>query len=300
MILELSGGLGNQMFQYAAARKLQLETGEKIFCNLYAFEADKQRKYALQHFQAHHNLFFLPKREQKRQGIRKEILIRIFYKLGFMRGKAGFEKLSKWGLAVSFDIYAYYPLPIKKNMYLKGNFQSWKYFAGIRKQLIQDFSCEEEPDAKNKDMLNRIRGSESVCVHIRRGDYITNRKDEKFLNICGKEYYQTAIDKMKQQLEKPVFFIFSNTHEDLIWVREHFELPEHVVYADMGNSDYQELRLMSACRNFIISNSTFSWWAQYLSENAEKIVIAPGKWNREKAQDASDIYMDNWQLIDVK
>lgn len=299
IVLELAGGLGNQMFQYAAARSLQQKTGEKIACNLYQFQFDQQREYSLLHFALHDNLVFWKPGKQNLYGKQKELWIRILHKIGATRGKRSFETLARHGFAMSFDIYAFYPMPLRKNMYLKSNFQSWKYFAEIRELLLNDFAFREEPDKKNTDMLQRIQQTEAVCVHIRRGDYVTNPKDAKFLNICGKDYYEKAIESMKKQLQHPVFYIFSNTKQDLDWIKQHYAMPEKSIYVDLNNQDYQELRLMKECKHFIISNSTFSWWAQYLCTNTEKIVMAPSRWNNEESQDASDIYMKNWQLIEV-
>ena len=104
---------------------------------------------------------------------------------------------------------------------------------------------------------------------------------------------------MAEKLKNPVFYIFSNNSEELMWIKENYRLGEYDIrYVDQKHSDYEELRMMYHCKHFIISNSTFSWWAQYLASNQEKVVIAPSKWNNE--ENAEDIYMPGWEIVEVE
>ena len=106
--------------------------------------------------------------------------------------------------------------------------------------------------------------------------------------------------KITEQVENPVFYVFSNSSDDINWIKENYDFSDYnVEYVDLNNPDYEELRLMYSCKHFIISNSTFSWWAQYLCENENKIVIAPSEWNRH-FDDCSGIYMPEWQVIEVE
>ena len=107
------------------------------------------------------------------------------------------------------------------------------------------------------------------------------------------------MERVKEKVENPVFYIFSNTPEDIAWIKEHYDFSEYnVEYVDLNNPDYEELRLMYSCKHFIISNSTFSWWAQYLGEYENKVVVAPSEWNRE-VDDCSGIYMSGWEIVEV-
>ena len=104
--------------------------------------------------------------------------------------------------------------------------------------------------------------------------------------------------KMKAQKPDAVFYIFTNNHKEVEWIREHYNFDGFTVrYVDLDNPDYEELRLMYSCKDFIISNSTYSWWGQFLSDNPDKIVMAPSVWNRE--MNADGIYMKEWQVIEV-
>jgi len=121
--------------------------------------------------------------------------------------------------------------------------------------------------------------------------------------VCSEEYYIKAMKYIESKLENPVFYIFSNTHEDIEWIKSNMKFRDkwNIKYVDQNNKDYVELFLMKSCYSFIISNSTFSWWAQYLSENENKIVVAPSIWNKEEIykNESKKIYISDWHLIDV-
>ncbi len=300
MIVELSGGLGNQLFEYAAARYIQLQTGEQIIFNLYPFQHDPQREYSLGHFALDEEVSKLSRCQSWLKGNWSEILCHIYHRRGLTRGAESFQKLSRKGLLLSFDVYRYYPIDAaKKGYYWKGNFQSEKYFPKMKQVLQKDFALKEElPDSTQK-LIEEMQNCQSVCVHVRRGDYVTNPVDHQILDICGKRYYEKAMDYVTGQIRNPVFYIFSNTKEDLDWIRENYRFQGDVRYVDLEQPDYLELKTMSMCKHFIISNSTFSWWAQYMADNGEKIVVAPSIWYNGDAQDATDIYQDAWHIIDV-
>ena len=154
----------------------------------------------------------------------------------------------------------------------------------IRKEL----QIKDELEGKNKKVYEEIKKSNSVCVHIRRGDYVGS-----FYEVCTKEYYLDAIKLMNKKVKNTHFYIFS---DDISWAKENLGLKD-VTYIDWKNNQYQDLKLMSSCKNFIMSNSSFSYWAQFLSENEEKVVIAPSKWFKNGKK--IDIYEDSWNLIEI-
>lgn len=133
---------------------------------------------------------------------------------------------------------------------------------------------------------------------MRLGDYLAPEWKDK-LYICTPEYYQKAVELMKMKVQNPVFFIFSNRPKDFEWIKEHIHLDAKIVYVNLGNSDYEDLKLMYSCKHFIMSNSTYSWWAQWLGEYRQKVVIAPSRFNNYPRWDMSGIYMDSWNLIDL-
>lgn len=300
MIVELSGGLGNQMFEYAAARCVQLQNGDEIRFNLYPFRNDPQREYSLGHFALDRECKKLTNLGASVRGTWSEFLCHLYHRMGLTRGEQSFRKLASRKLLLTFDVYKHYPIDASvKGYYWKGNFQSEKYFPGIKWVLQKDFKLTEELSSEAQSLVSKMREGNSVCVHIRRGDYVTNPVDHKILDLCDETYYQKAMQYVSAQVENPIFYVFSNDENDLQWIQDNYKLPGNIIYVNLKQPDYMELSVMSQCKHFIISNSTFSWWAQYLAENEGKVVVAPSIWYNGDMQDASDIYDKNWHLIDV-
>lgn len=300
MIVELSGGLGNQMFEYAAARYVQLQNNDQMYFNLAAFARDSQREYALGHYRLDSKVKKLGKVFGNLNYFKSQYYCHIYHRINKTRGEEAFKYLAGKKLLLTFDVYKHYQINADtKGYYWKGCFQSEKYFPGIKSVLKKDFEVVEDMSDAEKCFADELKKNNSVCVHIRRGDYVTNPIDKETLDICHKDYYLKGIDYLKRKLENPVFYVFSNSTEDLEWISKNYELPEDVKYVNMNNTDYKELWFMCKCKHFIISNSTFSWWAQYLSDNDNRIVVAPDKWYRGGDQDPSDIYQDDWYLVEV-
>ena len=132
---------------------------------------------------------------------------------------------------------------------------------------------------ENKAMLEQITKCNAVCVHIRRGDYISNSKNAALV-VCDEIYYKNAMKYIGQNVESPVFYVFSDNNEEIAWIKENYHLPYDVRYVMLNNPDYEELRLMYHCKHFIIANSTFSWWGAYLADYQDKIIVAPNTWSK--------------------
>lgn len=323
--LIIKDGLGNQMFQYAFARFLQEQfrvNGKEeqlainpIFLQNTIFEENDPRQMSLQHLKLHPDTSFLSLSEQKKsirkfkiQTVLATGLVELFrwrilhhknesYKL--------YQRRSRKGVYYTYLAYTSYPVILskKEDKFVFGFFQSEKNFKSISSILKDELKVKDEPSIQNCKMIDRIQSVNSVCLHIRRGDYLNSRW--KNLQICNFNYYNDAINMMLDLVENPVFFVFSNTKEDLNWIESNYhffdkkrEQEIKLVYVDLNNPDYEELRLMYSCKHFIISNSTFSWWGAYLSENLNKKVIVPERWNLATIDD-SNIYLENWIKIPV-
>lgn len=128
---------------------------------------------------------------------------------------------------------------------------------------------------KNEEMMQRIQQTNSICLSVRRGDFESDAEIKKLHSVCNREYFETAIQTIKDMVEDPVFFLFS---DDIEWVKNNIHTGCTSYYEDGTDPVWEKLRLMSACKHFIISNSTFSWWTQYLSTNENKIVVSPSRW----------------------
>lgn len=180
------------------------------------------------------------------------------------------------------------------NSYLIGYFQSEKYFADIKEDIIKAFTFTKDVTRKANEILERYKvtkpeDTESVSIHIRRGDYVTTA--EVFGNICTEEYYDTCIGKICEQLENPTFYVLTNDPEWAEgWVEKYGALKKHifVIKDTTEETGYIDMNIMSRCKHNIMANSSFSWWGAYLNRNPEKIVYAPKKW--VNTAEVEDIY----------
>lgn len=183
-----------------------------------------------------------------------------------------------------------------KSWYFEWFFQSEKYFKDFEKEIRQDFEFLIQPSKENKKMIEKITHCESVSLHIRRWDYISNPTANAFHGTCNLGYYQKAVDLIKSKVENPVFFLFS---DDMDWVKENLKIEDTSYYIDWNtdNKSYEDMRLMSLCNHNIIANSSFSWWWAWLNQNPDKIVIAPSRWFTSNKMNYSDIVPDSWVKI---
>lgn len=300
IVVKMKGGLGNQMFEYAMARKLQTDFGiEKIAFETSVIGADRLRQFELSHF-----AFFDQRMLLSEPGRIVRIQERCRKKLVsyFIAGRAeetAEKRENFWGVFFSFlgivqrdhsRMRAGFWLRFHKNIYINGWFQEAALFEPMREILRQDFAY-NAPGLADTDICRRIRAENAVCVHVRRGDYVNH----PIFDVCSESYYGRAMAYIAQKVADPVFFVFS---DDIGQVERKMAFPYPAVYVRGRHEACDELFLMRQCRHFIMSNSTFSWWAQFLGEAADKIVVAPAKWRRDGGADRG-IYMDSWILMDV-
>lgn len=277
------GGLGNQMFIYAAARNYQLKHGGNLVFNIISYDTDKNgREFSLQNMYLKDSITIVKEKNK-------------FLDLLYALSKFCPELIRKIGIHIGYfvwdgKLYAKLPGMKQKRQYLKGYFQCERYFEEHKDIIKKELRVLDQYLDKNMDIYREISNSNSVCVHIRRGDYI-----KVGLLICDINYYLEGIAYMEEHVSNPRFYIFS---DDIDWVAEHIKPSENISYIKGVENDFEELQLMYSCKHFIISNSSFSWWAQYLAENPDKIVIAPKKWS-PKEDITRSIYQDNWVLLDT-
>lgn len=286
IVTRLNGGLGNQMFQYAIAKKLALKFNTEVVIDPSVVENSEFRKYSLAQFKFPQRMI---KNSEQIIFNWKPALIsqKLFYKIARIILKPVVIHESQFTYDSSVLIQA------KKNTYLDGFWQTEKYFSDIRTTLLEDFSIKTPLANKNLELADRIKSANSVSIHIRRGDYVTNPKALAHHGICSLDYYSKAIDYISKEVKNPVFFIFS---DDMPWVKENLKITFPVFYVDNNTEDngFEDLRLMSFCKHNIIANSSFSWWGAWLNTNASKIVISPNKWFLNPSMNYSDIVPSNW------
>jgi len=281
IIIKLNGGLGNQLFQYSLGRKLSLKNNDVFKLDLSDFTADNPRSYSLGEFNIIENFAS----DEDINKIKKSGVWKLIDKL------KPYCKRS----AIKYQGYDFDPniLKLSGNFYLDGYWQSEKYFQDIENIIRKEITLKESLSSKYTELIDKIKNSDSVSVHIRRGDYITNKKFSKVYNLLDEKYYQKSVKFITEKISYPHFFIFS---DDINWVKRNIDIPYPKTFVSGENEikNYEELILMSLCKHNIIANSSFSWWGAWLNKNANKIVISPDKWFNDKIGNAKDLIPENW------
>jgi len=174
-----------------------------------------------------------------------------------------------------------------------GYFQSEKYFADCANIIFEDFLISDPPRAEAQTILDRIKASDAICMHVRRGDYITDPTASAFHGLCSMDYYHRGLQDIANNLTRPECFVFS---DDPVWVRDNLKLKVPTTIVDIHGPDeaHEDLRLMAACHSYVIANSSMSWWGAWLGRRAGKRVVAPRQWFQARSRDASDLIPDDW------
>ena len=285
-IIRMTGGMGNQMFQYALYLKL-VSLGRKVkFDDITEYEARNARPIMLWCFGIDY-----PKATKEEINEITDGFVRLKDRI---RRKLFGRKSGEYQEAdCNFDPQVL----AKENAYLTGYFQSESYFRDIEDQVREAFVFQpvifeklaEERREKIFSYREKIDQSLSVSLHIRRGDYLTS--SEIYGGNCTEQYYLRAVSLIRERYPEAVFFVFSNddtwTQE---WIRDSFPGDDRFVIVEgvPEEEGYLDLYLMSRCRHHILANSSFSWWGAYLNPSPDKTVIAPARWFNN--QDCRDIY----------
>jgi hypothetical protein len=282
----MCGGLGNQMFQYALGRMLSIKNNTSLFMDISSFANDPLRDFTLHIFNIECNIFnsmadtpYVIKSScvWYRNFINKILRKKIIQKVDEV--KFGFNK----------DILA-----CGDNIYLDGYWQSERYFCNIINILREDFQLREELSEKRKSIYKDIIKSNSISIHIRRSDYITNKAANVVHGVCELDWYKNAVSIITKDIADCIFYIFT---DDPLWVKKNFNLDCCAVHVplDADGRDFEDLFLMSACKHNIIANSSFSWWGAWLNANPDKIVIAPKRWFNDPNFDTSALFPNSWR-----
>lgn len=294
-IVNITGGLGNQMFQYAFAMALKDRyPDEKVFIDIQHYNTLFFKKYKGINL---HNGFeineIFPNAELP---IARPVdLMRLSYWIpNYVLSRLGrkllpwrrTEYVSSYASNYSYDKNAF---ERKGSCYYEGYWQCVRYYKKIKDKIIDVFS-HPTPDEYNLKLTKQIEKCNSVGIHVRRGDYLN---EPEFSGICDVDYYSKSIDDIKRHSDNPVFYIFSN---DLAWCKENIiPLIEGYTYVfvseNKGKKSCWDMFLMTYCKHLIIANSSFSWWGAYLNKNAARI-YAPYPWINRNCE--IDIYEDSW------
>lgn len=293
IITRLIGGLGNQMFQYAAGRALSLRMGVELKVDTSGFETYGLRRYELGAYP-----------------IAAEIASP--EELALVGGGVPAPRsrwrsvLHRWigGSSVpSPALYREPHFPFDADLarqsppiYMDGYWQSERYFSDVAEILRRDLTPREPLDPVNAETASEIVGSEAVSLHVRRGDYVTNAHTNAYHGTCSLDYYRAAIEHIGSHVASPRLFVFS---DDADWTRKNLntDLPTTYVSANPPDRGFRDIQLMSLCRHHVIANSSFSWWGAWLNPRSDKIVVAPSQWFAAGGNDTRDLVPDRWVRI---
>jgi hypothetical protein len=286
VIVGLSGGLGNQLFQYAAGRSLSLRVNAPLKLDLSWFLGRTDRFYSLAPFAVSADTctdrFPFSNRA-------KALSSRISKRLFASRMGVPIKREPHFHFDPSFE-------NIQKPCFLEGYWQSEAYFKRYSEEIRRDFNLTEPVPERCKAVAEEIKSADAICVHFRRGDYISNTQAAKLHGICSVDYYQRAVKHLGETVKNPKCFIFS---DDLAWVKNSLQLPFETKIVDINSAEsaHWDLYLMTQCKHFVIANSSLSWWGAWLGKASNKKVVAPSRWFLADDKIDRDLIPKRWERM---
>ena len=285
--MHLKGGLGNQLFQYALGRHLSLIHNSPLLLDIMSFDSDKLRNYRLDAFNicAH----IAPPRYINT--FLRRLIAKIQFRNPFKYYCASETFIIENGFAFQPEI-----LNCPEDTYLDGYWQSHRYFDAIAPIIRSDLTL-KDPLSKYLSILkSEISSTNSVSIHVRRGDYANNPVTTNYHGLCSLDWYQQAFGKMQSLVKNAKYFVFS---DDPDWVTANLKLnaPTAYILPSADGKEAHDLYLMSQCKHNIIANSSFSWWAAWLNPNTQKNIIAPKIWFSGADHDTKDLIPNDWIRI---
>lgn len=288
IIVRLRGGLGNQMFQYALGKRIAHELNTTLKLDLtsllktYDTEMVTNRDYQLDIFNLEPSFLVQPN------------LLRKLDKLGLNFVSQLIKGIKLFGIKKykekSFTVEDWIIKNPKNNILYSGYWQSESYFESAEDVLRKDFQFKDSLSIQAQEIYDKIQSVNAVCVHMRRGDYVNNH----VFNSGSLDYFESAAHYIDQKESQPHFFVFSDDPE---WCKSNVKFEQEFTVVDYHTDKIkfkEDLQLMSSCKHFIMSASSFSWWAVWLSNKKGNIVIAPEPWFLNSDKDVSDLVSEDW------
>ncbi len=293
IVVKIFGGLGNQLFQYAFGRRLAIDRNTDLYIDLSMYNQTLNSNQTIRDVELH--LFKINCKVADEQVIRQFSQSKINKLINEFLIRSPFITSANYLREPHFHFYEN-ALHVGKQIYINGYWQSEKYFSSIRNQLLTELIPNSELSNMSQLICNEIINNNAVSIHIRRGDYVSSEINQSIYHLWSIDYYINAIDYITTKISQPKFFVFS---DDVEWVKSNLIIDYDVTFVDhnKGKYSYQDLILMSKCKHNIIANSSFSWWAAWLNQNANKIIIAPEKWFKDKSKLTTDLICNTWITI---
>lgn len=278
VIAKVIGGLSNQMFQYACAKSIAIRTRQDLALDLTWYDnipkGDTFRLFELDFLQTD----FLRISSKEIDGFRK----RRFFKFSELTEEHFFE-------------YDKRTQNVTGNLFLNGYWPSYRYFSSSEEIIRRQFLPRKV--SKNlSNLIDLVSACNSVAVHVRRGDYITNSSASAMHLVASTSYYAASKKVVEDRTDDPIFFYFS---DDLDWVRSNLVGPNDIVMERSPDfENWWDLVIMANCKNNIVSTSGYGWWSAYLNQNKEKVVTLPKYWVRDKSQYNPGLALPGWYEIE--
>jgi len=293
IVTRLIGGLGNQMFQYAFGLHLADQTNQKLFLDISGFETYSLHALAIDHFAI--TAQRLPRSDQHRIPGRYRGESRLRQAVGqltrpFRPGNKAPLKLRR---EKPFGFQPGYLSP-QPNLYLDGYWQGEAFFPGMRTRLLEEFTLKNAVSSASAMVAAQMTDCESVAVHVRRGDYVTNPETGRIYRSLDAGYYRTCLNDLKQYAPNVRVFLFSN---DIDWCRQHLDvgIPFTPVTNNDASTAHEDLYLISQCRHAVVANSTFSWWGAFLGDHQTgRRVYYPDPWFNPGTLNGESIGCKDW------
>ncbi len=299
LIARITGGIGNQLFQYAFVRSLSIKLNHKFkldlswYHNYHKYEEESnpnaatKRTYLLDKFNVKENIL-------------NPLFLSISYRLNnnsFLKRVKKYPVLNHFTYSTitesEFDINKIQNL---KNVYLSGVWQMDDLFEEYRNLIKEEFILKNKLSVENKSFLNKIKQSNSIAIHIRRGDLLSRPAAVADQPYSTDKYYYDGVNIMKEKLKNPELFVFS---DDIDWVNNNLKFVLPTTFIDNNGPDYEHFNLICNCKHQIIANSTFSWWAAWLNNYQGKIIISPKWWYRDPVKNGSIIRIpQDWTILE--
>ena len=289
IIVQLKGGLGNQLFQYAAGLSLASYHNVQVKVDISALKKPDEAINTLRNFDLQH-INFPPKiatQAEIDELVKSDLVTTAFQKL-----LPPFKRKIYKEASYNFDPNFY---KTGNHLYLRGYRQSEQYFKNIQEQVRQQFVIQSHLINHLKEKAHELQSVDSVAVHIRRGDY-SDKKVTAYHGMLPLNYYKSAFEYMNEKVKNARFLIFT---DDVKWVTENMTLPvfAEFVSGSITENHYEDFFLMSKCKHHVIANSSFSWWAAWMNPNTNKLIIAPNKWFNNSRLDTADLIPGGWIKI---
>lgn len=287
VIVQIKGGLGNQLFQYAAGKSLAVHNNTELKLDISAYENITEnttyRRFELPYFNIDN--ICIASHAEINQFKSQHLILKLFEKFLKLRHKRKVYKEGFFCMDTNF-------FKAISNIYLQGYWQSEKYFIQYEKDIRKSFTIQENFTQHLSIKATLIKNQPCIAVHIRRGDYVQPTLQE-YHGLLDASYYKTAINYLLSIIPEAKLYFFS---DDPVWVKENIQVQSdfEFISGNLTRNHIEDFYLMSQCKYNIIANSSFSWWAAWLNNNPNKIVIAPKKWFNKANHNTSDLIPNTW------